>query len=222
MTRKIRPKAEQAKRLLTDLHALPTQPIGDHLSDEACSRYAAETMTAAEIELADQHLATCPECATRLEKLLDAFQGWEGEQGTQRLADLRAKMLTPATPSPDLLEELRAFFASFFYPLSPAPSLIAHAASETPPPLDFESEDRAWGIFVTEAKNGEVIVRLDASTFELEGREISVSAGNWERRAVLSKTPEGDALGVEVRLSVQEREALPPNAVLYIRLIGNE
>lgn len=222
MKRHVRPKAKQAERLLTDLHALTPPPTtGDHLSDEAFVNYITETMTAEDLERADQHLATCPECSTQMEKLLTASQAWEGEQGTQHLAELRAQILAPpSTPHPpDLLEELRTFFASFSYRLAPAPSLVARAATELPPPLDFESRDRRLDLFVTETENGDVTLRFDASALELEGWEISVYAGKWERRAILSKAPEGDYVGAEVKLTIQEREALPPDTFLYVRLL---
>lgn len=90
-TSKIQVTTEQVNKLLADLRALPDTPVGAHLSDDEFIGYTMEAFEPPEIKRLDTHLASCPECATEMERLVEAAEGWDEE----RLAHLRERALTP-------------------------------------------------------------------------------------------------------------------------------
>jgi anti-sigma factor RsiW len=56
--------------LLEFLNAVPEEPLGAHLPDERLEEYSREQLPAPIVEAMDQHLASCEDCAERLEWLL--------------------------------------------------------------------------------------------------------------------------------------------------------
>jgi hypothetical protein len=117
--RKIKVTADQVDRLLSDVRASQTAPIGDHLSDDESIGYAMGSLTADEVQRVDEHLASCPDCAAEAERLLSASDVWSGQQGASRLASLqgrvRKEIETEVVPEMDrpisLSERLRGLVA---------------------------------------------------------------------------------------------------------------
>ena len=103
MKRTVQVTTEQLGRLVADLRALPGEPVGEHLSDEEFVGYTMEALQPPAIGRLDTHLASCPECATEMERLVEAAQGWDEE----RLAHLREHAHTtlrdvpPSSPPPN-------------------------------------------------------------------------------------------------------------------------
>jgi hypothetical protein len=91
--REIQVTADQIHKLITEVRALPSTPIGDHLSDDEFIGYTMETLEPQQMERIDAHLASCPECATEMERLVEASEVWRGEKGEQRLAELWARTI---------------------------------------------------------------------------------------------------------------------------------
>lgn len=53
--------------LLRFLDEVPERPVGDHLSDDLMSAYVREELPSTLVEQMDRHLASCEECAERME-----------------------------------------------------------------------------------------------------------------------------------------------------------
>src|SRR5436190_23091320 len=180
-------RAKQARRLIADLHSQPAAPADNHLSDEDFVGYATETLAPEQIERLDSHLAACPECTTKVERLTESSKVWRGEPGQRRLAALRAR---ESPTSPSLLDQLGAFLDSFWYQPAlsgPATAIAQTAHSDT---LELETPDGQLSLFIRETENGDLIMRLDSRALELEGVEIALSAGNWQRVIRLSQVTE--------------------------------
>ncbi len=218
--RRIQATPQQAKQLLDDVRARVAGPPGDHLAAEEFVSYALETLDPEQTQRVDEHLATCVDCTTRLEKFLQTSEAWRGAQGAERLAALRARVAVATPPPPTWLEEVRAFFASFAYPLTSP--LTAHASTTAPEPFDFASSDGRLSLFVRETEEGDLILSFDSSALELEGETIGLYAGEWQRTARLVKVPNEEFVAAEIRLSRADRLTLPANVILQVRLVGME
>lgn len=102
---KLQVTTNQLDKLIAEIRALPGKPVGDHLfSDDEFISYAMETLEPQQIERIDAHLASCPECATEMERLVEAAEVWRGEQGEQRLAALWARARGDGYASPSTTE----------------------------------------------------------------------------------------------------------------------
>lgn len=186
-----------------------------HLTEEEFLGFILEDLPTETAEVIDQHLEHCVACAQQLEDFYAAQEefptrAWAAQRGAF-VATLRRQIFD----RPSLWEGLRAFLESFSYPLALAPQFATSA------PLDVESEDGTYGAFVEEARNGDVIVRLDSTVTELEGATICLQVGKWQRDVCLTRVAD-DQVGVEVVISRSERAALSPGTVLRATLMGGE
>lgn len=74
--REIQVTTDRVNKLIADLRALPDTPIGAHLSDDEFIGYTMEALEPRGIERLDTHLASCPDCAAEMERLVDAAEVW--------------------------------------------------------------------------------------------------------------------------------------------------
>ncbi len=81
--------AEQGTRLFEDLWALPTEPVGTHLSDDAFMDYALQRLNHDDVESLDAHLALCLDCTTTMCQLLDVADAWRSQQAQQGRAGMQ-------------------------------------------------------------------------------------------------------------------------------------
>lgn len=72
--RKIQVTVNQLKKFIGDVTAVPTEPVGEHLSDDEAIGYTMEMLTAEEAQRVDTHVASCPECAEVVETLCEAHE----------------------------------------------------------------------------------------------------------------------------------------------------
>lgn len=86
--------AEQGTRLFEDLWALPVEPVGTHLSDEAFMNYALQRLNHDDVESLDAHLASCLDCTTTMCQLLDVADAWRGQQTQQGRAGIQEYVRT--------------------------------------------------------------------------------------------------------------------------------
>ena len=86
--------AEQGTRLFDDLWALPEEPVGPHVADEAFMQYALERLSHDDVQSVDVHLASCLDCTTIMCQLLDVADAWRSQQGQQGRASLQAYIRT--------------------------------------------------------------------------------------------------------------------------------
>jgi hypothetical protein len=86
--------AEQGTRLFEDLWALPEEPVGPHVSDEAFMQYALQRLSRDDVQSVDVHLASCLDCTTIMCQLLDVADAWRAQQAQQGRASLQAYIRT--------------------------------------------------------------------------------------------------------------------------------
>lgn len=218
-------RAEKFDQLLADLQAAPATPAGHHLTDEEYVAFVLEETTPEQEARIASHLATCRDCIQDLDAFFAAAATFpQAEWAKLRptfVRQLRARfqeegLLAPAVASParELLERLRAFLASVAYPLAFAPQF------GTPrEPCDYESQDGRFGVFVEDV-GGNMTVHADAQGTELEGMTMRFSAGAWQRDVRLERVTD-DQVGAKVVVTHDEREVLPKDAVLHVRLVGD-
>ena len=72
---------------------MPTELIGDHLTDDEFIRYGRGELSDEESNKIGNHLESCDECATEAERLIEGFKAWRGEAGKQRIDALRKRCL---------------------------------------------------------------------------------------------------------------------------------
>lgn len=95
-SRKISLTAQKVAELMARLRAVPAEPGDACLSDDACIGYVMGTASHEEVGQIEAHLASCPDCAREVEHLREGAAAWRGEQGQQRLARVRARVLPAA------------------------------------------------------------------------------------------------------------------------------
>jgi hypothetical protein len=224
-TEKIRVTANQLAKLMDDLRALPPVPVGDCLSDDEFIGYATETLSAEQVERLDKHLGSCPACATEMERLLQGAEAWSGEQGTQRLAALEARvqaqmaaaeqLASPPAPPPwqglkaalqDAKESLRALF------MHPAPQFAAAPVTESRRIWDWQSREGVLrGHAVLEA-NGDLTFRFSSGDLSLQDSRFYLRVGSL-RREVILRPVSGSEVGAEISIPRHERPSDPTEIV---------
>jgi hypothetical protein len=80
--------------LLEFLEELPEHPVGNHLPDDIMSAYVRDELPAPIVEQMDRHLASCEECAAKMEWLL-SFTDILTEEAQRRRRDEEAWKLRP-------------------------------------------------------------------------------------------------------------------------------
>jgi anti-sigma factor RsiW len=195
---------------LKDLVAEPTSPLGDHLNDSEFTEYVLEMLPPGEVERVDGHLASCPECAIEMERLIEESSAWSGPEGEQRLEALRERVLEAARSSPgpaDIILMPRAVYEP------------ARAAAKIPAEswVDGQSEDGAlsWSIEEDEAGN----LDIDLSSFVLEdGARLRFRVGAWSREVVLRQLKPGEVAGL-IKITRQERDSMAKDQPLQVEVV---
>ena len=83
----------QLDKLIKDIRTVPSEKVGDCLTDDEFIRYVREELSEDESKRIDQHLESCDECLTEAERLVEGSEAWRGEAGKQRLDALRKRCL---------------------------------------------------------------------------------------------------------------------------------
>jgi hypothetical protein len=132
---------------------------------------------------------------------------WETVRGSF-VADLRKKVFGPSA-----LDRFRGFLReAFFYQLA-----LPASAFDTKQPVDIESEDGAFGVYIEEDKDNVITVRLDSKEAELAGKRIRlyISPGNWERVFTLERdTVDSEWVYLKLEITGEERKQMPKGATL--------
>jgi hypothetical protein len=202
---------------MEDLTALPAEPVGEHLSDDEFISYSMETLTVEEVQRVDEHLASCPECAEQMEQLMEASEAWSGEQGKERLAALRQRVLgdTPTTLKENLVEHL----AEYIFTFSELQVAYADTGEGVKELKSGETEDGRlrWKVL---KKEGNVIVRFGSHVMTA-GTRLHLKAGDFQCEVVLKKVAP-DQVGAEVVITYEEWEQVPKNEVLQVEIGGEK
>lgn len=208
---------EKVAQLIALFRNLPKQPIGEHLSDDEFVGYAAEALTDEETQRVDIHLGSCPDCAKQMEKLLEISLAWHGEQGKQRLAALRERVLAamgapqPLSMAPlqqvrqalqQMTQSLRAAFAQSQLVLAASPQ------EEHREIWKWESDDHSSSAHAVLKPNGDLTFRVAFRDLALEGRRIRLRCGPpghiLEREAVLERRSQTQ-VGAKIEILAYER-----------------
>jgi len=209
---KIKVTKETIDRILRDVSAVPTAPIGDHFSEEDMLAYALST---GDLERLDTHLASCPECARKMEQLLEAAEATLASVSFERPVGVVAEgpASTAMTPA-----ELIQAFTEFLTDKLRLPRLATGVQFKgTGKPRLAESADRLFAACVVEEANGDLTVRFDARATELEGLSIVLEAGKWRQVVPLRKVASRET-GAELLIRRQERLSLPAGGNVRVRL----
>lgn len=137
---------------------------------------------------------------------------FETERGSF-VANLREKIFGPST-----LDRFKNFLREGFFYQLPLPA----SAFDTKQPMDIESSDGDFGLFIEEDSNNVITVRLDSKEEELAGRKIRLfaSPGTWERVVSLEKdTIDSEWLYLELEITREERQEMPKGAILQAEVI---
>ena len=194
--------------------------VTTHLSEEELADYhdgtVGDGITRTRLEA---HLQRCLICQRRLEFLREVTAeaaGIEPSQIPEIYYETAQRLLHPVR---ETLRALGKWLRELFiYHLTPEPQFAFATPGE---PLDLESEDGKYGIFVEEDQNHNVIVRVDSTEMELAGTPIHFYAGEWQREVRLEKV-EDDQVGAEVVITPDERAALPTGTDLRAKLVAEE
>lgn len=216
---KRRTTSRHVDRLLDEIHAVPVLPVGDHLLDEEFVTYSTSALDAQAVARIDAHLASCADCAERMEDLLTAAEAWSGAAGEERLADVSRRVLqalalrdrNPATRVAQAVQTFGAFLGS----LHPAAGLAMAAAGS----VQAESPDGKDHADVREGEDGSLVVSLSSYRLELEGRHVVVEPFGL-RRTLERVTP--DQVGFEAVIPRSERQKFSPQSRVDLILAGDE
>ncbi len=174
----------------------------------------------------DHHLERCVVCAQQLEDFFAAQEEFPEEEWTKQRNAFAATLRQSIVDTVSLRDRLRDFLDSFSYPIAleqaafatPTLGAVGAAVFAMPnEPLKMKSQDKIHGLFVKEQSNHDVIVRFDATTAELAGVTIRLSAGPWQREVRLEPVAT-DEIEAEVIITRAERATLPPGTVLRASL----
>ncbi len=89
---------EELKRLLDFLHEAPESTVEDHLPDERLRAYVREELPRSMVEQMDRHLASCEDCAERMEWLLAMTEAMAGQAQRRQPAERALVSLSKVDP----------------------------------------------------------------------------------------------------------------------------
>lgn len=222
-TRKIQVTAKKVDELMALFRTLPAEPVGEHLSVDEFTGYAMGKLLTAEVQRLDEHLASCPNCATEMERLLEASEAWRGEQGKQRLAALRERLIgqlpTPDQPSlrKRLAQRLQEAMENWQDTFSRRELAWAAATDDEDGReiWNWQSDDgRLRGHAVLE-KNGNLTYRFVSGELELQGARFYLCLGALRREVVLRRVSETE-VGARVVVPAHARPADPADFSLEV------
>jgi anti-sigma factor RsiW len=206
--RKFRVTSSQLDRFLEDLVAGPGSPLGDHLTDSEFVEYSLEQLADHEVERIDRHLASCPDCAGELERLIEESRAWTGPEGENRLERLREKVLDAAMPiEPQELPAIVLMPRAAYQP--------ARAAARTAEPWSLgRSPDGVLSWSIAEDKAGNLTIEV--SSFVLEhGSRLRFQVGSWSKEVELHTVEPGQVAG-RIEIARTERDSLPADQPLQV------
>ena len=201
---------------MEDIRTLPAEPVGEHLSDDEFISYSMEMLPEEEVERVDAHLASCPDCAEQMEQLLEASEAWSGEQGKQRFATLRQRVLE--SPKIELVgtpaDILHSIPISAFEKLAAKTSKTSYMTTEEV----LEERRTKGGERRVIRKEGYIIIRFASPDLKTEGQQIRVTVGDFQRESGLTKIAP-DLVGAEIQITQEEWNAFPNHETLCFERI---
>lgn len=188
--------------------------INQHLTEDELIGFYLEDLPEEEAKAVEDHIECCVNCAKELESLYTDKEDFPAEQWAKDRDAFVAKLRKKIFPSPPEIwkEKLRSFLEQVYYEVAPA-----GVAFKTREPIDFESDNTRFGVFIDEESNGDLNVYIDSKVLELEGEKIHCSAGKWHKEVQLAKVTDTQ-LGAKCTISKKDYENMAPGTVLYLKL----
>ena len=172
--RKIQVTPKQLDRLLEAVRTLPEAPVGEHLSDDQFILYSMSTLSPEATSIVDQHLASCSDCATEMQRLLEASESWNA--GTDEMARRTVTQFSnDAKPKTKVLHRLEASLQSLFavtndeYTVAWAAEANRQTARRVWSYKDEESRIEGQGFIDS---NGDLIFVFSSKQMELKDQRL--------------------------------------------------
>ena len=184
---------DMTKREIDDLISIlrdtPHEQIGEHLSDNEFIRYVMGDLSEQELLIADEHLNSCDECVTEMERLLDAYEVWQTPLKRQHLHDL---------------EKHCALVRTLYQATEDWKRSSMLVASDKANHKIWEWQNDIFHISVNEDANGNWTFWFSSSDLSYENKHFRLHLASVEREIVLKKVAEGE-VGAKVVISGYER-----------------
>lgn len=182
---------EQLERLMSDLPDLSQELAAAHLTDEEMIGYAMELISHDDTLRIDAHLASCIQCASAMEHLLEVEQAWRGEPGQNRLTALHKRVLAS---QPSLLARLIA--------------RLAQALRQAQQDWQKERSKSRLTPLVTatsQKRSGQTLLEWQTEDGQVEGHIILEPNGDWTIR-FFSDNVDLEGTGFWLLLDQSQRE----------------
>jgi hypothetical protein len=223
---------EQLAALLASLRAMPGTPAGAHLSDDDLVGYAASSLPEASAGKIDEHLASCADCSTEMERLIAAVDHWRSREGAEGLDALGERIQArwdaadagPEMPAPVQDVEFACPVGGWtLWPAMPpgGEANLMDTAELPPPPRSSEegkTEDGLFGWSVETDEAGIYTIRLSTFATGLHGRRIELTVGDLRFVEVLNEIAP-DQVGLSVSLPPEMRRRLAQHARPQFRFV---
>lgn len=181
---------ERIAAIRADLSAIPDAPVGPHLTVEQSLACAKAGLAADGMAEFDRHVASCLDCATKLERWI-------------MVVDFLIKLFQSAG------EKLEFWWR---------PAQRAAFGFCTKREVKIAGPDRMVGLYMVENEGGNLELRVDSRHLECEGRTLRLRVGERQHDLRLRKV-DAEQVGGQMTISREEREKLPEGAVPEVELL---
>ncbi len=166
--KKVELKEAHVQRLLGDILALPTEPVGDCLSAYEASGYVLGELEEWETARVEEHFRSCSRCAERLDQTFAGLRALDGKI-----------VMFPKRVGQRIVASAK---------IAARAELAAAAASEKPS-IDEESGETPDGSVAWRAEEykGRLAVSFEARERERVGTTVAVRWGDVRKEAVLEE-----------------------------------
>lgn len=207
-----------------------SRSIKKHLTENEFIGFILEDLPKDLAEEVDQHLKHCVACAKELEDFYTAREAFPSERWTIEREAFISNLQQKICPGGLLKEQLKSNFPggvveeqlrklqAFFEQKVSYDIGLGFAFKTQRPPIDIESEDTVYGVFIREEANGDIKVYFDSTAMEIEGATIQLYTAKWSKEVTLRKVNDTQ-VGGKILIMRDERAKMSKRAVLHARLV---
>lgn len=196
-----------------------SRDIKQHITQEEFIGFYLEQLPEELAQEVDRHLEICITCAKELEDFYDAIEEFPAQRWEKERDVFISKLQGKIFPKDWLIKRFKETLQQFLEQKI-CYTMTLGLAFKDRTPLDIESEDGRYGIFIEEETNGNLNVYIDSKAIELEGVSIRFYAGVWAKDIRLAKVTDTQ-LGAKFIITHKERENMPKGTVLRAKLIDS-
>lgn len=195
--------AVQFDRLMSEVLALPAEPIGRHLSGEELVRYALEnSATGDQRKIMDLHLRSCSYCLAEAERIMETSDDPHWDSRAERRRDASA-------PPPESGPQRITLLPDLALPGPRAGVRMSALKDRTPGGM------LRWRLVEDDSKN--LIVRFRSNDATLSGTHLTLSAGDWRYELTMAEV-ESDQVGARAVITRKDREQMRAGTPLRLDL----